>query len=183
MGGLKRTSLLSSRPWKRCVMTVWSINWGRAEKGAGNPVRLFQQPSERERSVPGQRPTRPQTRGLEKEKLRIPWRAGGGPSLPPKAPTQLGFSFSGPTQILTIVPIIPPLPPPAQAHWEPGPTRAPEAPRLWRSGSSRQQLLSGQGSPSRPRGLPATAGAPSPPGRSLFRPPYPFFRSTSRIFP
>lgn len=65
-----------------------------------------------------------------------------------------------------------------------GPTRAPEAPPPWRSRGGRRRLSAQRALRSRRRGLPATAAALSaPPGRPLRRPPHPFFRSTSRIFP
>lgn len=87
-----------------------------------------------------------------KEKPRPPRSPGAVPSLP--APqSHSGFPSSRPTQSLTIAPIIPPPPPPAQAQWELGPTRAPEAPRLWRSRSR----------PAAPRGI----GVPLPSPRPL----------------
>lgn len=121
----------------------------------------FQQPSERERLVSAGDPARSQAPvpGPEKEKPRPPWSCV--PSRP-QPQSHSGFPPPRPTQRLTIAPIIPPPPPPAQAQWELGPTRAPEAPLLWRSRRWPVAAPSGAGVPLPSPWPPATAGGPVP---------------------
>lgn len=120
--------------------------------------------------------------GPAKEKPRPPRRPGAGHSRP-EPQSHWGFPSPRPTLSLTIAPIIPPPPPLAQAQWEPGPIRAPEAPRLWRSRSRPVAAPRRAAIPLPSPGPPRHRRGPVSTGRPLFRPPHPFFRSTSRIFP
>lgn len=117
-----------------------------------------------------------------KEKPRPPRRPDAVPSrLEPQSHS--GFPSPRPTRSLTTAPISLHHPHPRRRSGNPGLPAPPRRRDYGGAGAGRQQPRSGGGVPLLSPRLPPTAGALSPPGGPILRPPHPFFRSTSRIFP